>query len=196
MKRCNNLSDLNFFESYNKKKDKNLNKDFILYGLAVLVVLGMIVYAFLNFIKINKLTDETALLKQQLEIKKSNSKINEILEKEKEIVEFKERFNQLKQLDDFINYQDIINENLLEAITTRVPEAVFLNSMIFNTNLISIEGTAKDKKSISDFEHKLGEIDYFDDIFIPAISFENDYYTFTINIKPKEVEEVGSQDSN
>lgn len=196
MKRCNNLSDLNFFESYNKKKDKNLNKDFILYGLAALVVLGMIVYAFLNFIKINRLTDETALLKQQLEIKKSNSKINEILEKEKEIVEFREKFNQLKQLDDFINYQDIINENLLDAITVRIPEAVFLNSMIFNTNLISIEGTAKDKESISDFEHKLGEIDHFDEIFIPAISFENDYYTFTINIKPKEVEEVGSQDSN
>ncbi|WIV11014.1 PilN domain-containing protein [Proteiniborus sp. MB09-C3] len=190
------MSDLNFFESYNKKKDKNLNKDFILYGLAALVVLGMIVYAFLNFIKINRLTDETALLKQQLEIKKSNSKINEILEKEKEIVEFREKFNQLKQLDDFINYQDIINENLLDAITVRIPEAVFLNSMIFNTNLISIEGTAKDKESISDFEHKLGEIDHFDEIFIPAISFENDYYTFTINIKPKEVEEVGSQDSN
>lgn len=196
MKRCNNLRDLNFFESYNKKKDKSLNKELILYGFSIVIVLGMIVYSIINIIVINKLNTETSSLKQQVETKKSNSKINEILEKEKDIGEFREKYEQLKQLDGFIDSQDIINESLLDSITVRVPENVFLNSMIFNTNLITLDGIAKDKRSISDFEHKLGEIEYFDDIFIPAISYEDDFYTFTINIKPKEVEVVGSQDTD
>ncbi len=196
MKRCNNLRDLNFFESYNKKKDKSLNKELILYGLSIVIVLGMVAYSIINIIVINKLNTETSSLEQQVETKKSNIKINEILEKEKDIGEFREKYEQLKQLDGFIDSQDIINESLLDSITVRVPENVFLNSMIFNTNLITLDGIAKDKRSISDFEHKLGEIEYFDDIFIPAISYEDDFYTFTINIKPKEVEVVGSQDTD
>lgn len=190
------MRDLNFFESYNIKKDKSLNKDLILYGLAIIVVLGMIIYSIINLVVINNLNAEASILKQQVEARKSNIKINEILEKEKEIGEFREKFEQLKQLDDFINSQDIINEYLLDSITVRVPENVFLNSMIFNTNLITLDGVAKDKKSISDFEHKLGEIDYFKEIFIPAISYENEHYTFTINIRPREVEIVGSQDND
>lgn len=187
------MKDLNFFESYKKKKNKSLNKDFIFYGLAMVVVLGLISYSIINLIKIKNLTTEASSLKLQVENRMSNSKINDILEKEKEIAEFKEKFEQLKQLDDFIDSQDIINTYLLNSITVRVPENVFLNSMVFNSNLITLDGIAKDKKSISDFEYKLGEIDNFEDVFIPAISYEDDYYTFTINIQPKEVEVVGSQ---
>lgn len=190
------MRDLNFFESYNKKKNKSLNKDIILYGISILFVLCMIIYSIINLFVINKLSTETSSLKQQVQTKKSNSKINEILEKETEIGEFREKFEQLKQLDDFIDSQDIINEYLLDSITVRVPETIFLNSMVFSTNLITLDGIAKDKKSISDLEHRLGEIEHFEDIFIPAISYENDHYTFTINIKPKEVEVVGSQDND
>ncbi len=190
------MKDLNFFESYHKKNDRNLNKDIVLYGLAILFIMVMLIYTFLNFMKINKLNKEVSSLKQQVEIKKSNGKINEILEKEKEISELREKFNKFKKLDDSLNSNDLINEKLLDAITARVPETVFLNSMIFNPNLISLEGIAKDKKAISDFEHRLGEIDYFDDIFIPAISLDNDNYTFSINLKLKEVGVDGNQDNN
>lgn len=190
------MRDLNFFELYNKKKDKNLDKDLILYGLAILAIFVMIVYSIINLIMINKLTTEASLLRQQVEMKKSNFEIDKILKTEKEIIEFGEKLEQLRKLDDFVNSQDTINEQLLEEITVRVPETVFLSSMLFNTNLISLEGTSKDKKSISDFEHKLGEIDYFDDVFIPAISYEYELYTFTINIKPKEVGVIGSQDKD
>lgn len=190
------MKDLNFFESYHKKNEKNLNKDIILYGLVILIVIGMITYTFVNSLRINKLTAETASLKAQVEIKKSNKKINEILEKKKEIGELTEKFNRLRQLDDFIDSNDILNENLLDAIAVRVPENVFLNSLIFNSNLISIEGTAKEKKSISDFQYRLDEIEYFDDVFIPAISFEKDYYNFSVNIIPKEVGKDGNQDNN
>jgi Tfp pilus assembly protein PilN len=190
------VNDLNFFESYNKKRDKSLNKEFVLYGLAIIVVLGMIAYSIMNLLVINKLDKETSSLKLQVETKKSNSKINEIIEKEKEIEEFREKYQQLIQLENFIDSQDIVNEDLLSSITTRVPDSVFLNSMVFSSNLITLDGIAKDKKSISDFGYKLGELEYFEDVFIPAISYEYDYYTFTVNIKPKEVEIVGSQDND
>ncbi|SCG83293.1 type IV pilus assembly protein PilN [Proteiniborus sp. DW1] len=190
------MEDLNFFDSYNKKKSIRPNKNLILYGLAILIILGMIIFSVFNLVVINKLNMEVIILKQQVETRKSNKKMNEILAKEKKIKELREKFEQLRQLDDFLDSQDIINEHLLDSITARVPENIFLNSMILNANLITLDGIAKDKKSISDFEHKLGEIKYFEDIFIPAISYEYGYYTFTINIKPKEVEIVGSQDSD
>jgi len=188
------VKDLNFFESYNKNKDKHLGKDFILYGLAILFALGIILYSIINIVLISKLNSEVAILKQQVEVKKSNNKINEILEKENEIGELRKKFEQIRQVDDFIDTSNIVNEYLLDFITERVPENVFLNSMVFNANLITLDGVSKDKKSISDFQHKLVEIDYFEDIFIPAISYENDFYLFSMNIKPKEVDVVGNQD--
>lgn len=190
------MKDLNFFESYNKKQNIRLSKSFILYGLAIIIMLIMIVYSIVNLVVINKLSEEIFLLRQQVEIKKLNSKMTDILEKEKEIETLKEKFEQLEKLDEFINMQDFINEHLLESITARVPENVFLNSMMFNSRLITLEGIAKDKKSISDFEYKLREIEYFEDIFIPAISYEYDYYVFTVNINPKGAEIVGSKDND
>lgn len=190
------MNDLNFFQSYNKNQDKKPNKDLILYGLAIIIVLSMISYSIINLAVINELSEEISFLKQQVEIKKSDDKITDILEKEKEINVLKERLEQLEQLDKFIKMQDIITEHLLDSITARVPENVFLNSMMFNLNLITLDGIAKDKKSISDFEYKLKEIECFEDIFIPAISHEDNYYTFTVNIKPKEVDIVGIKDNN
>lgn len=190
------MTDLNFFESYHKKKEKKSNKDFIQFMIAILFVIGIVVYTFLNIFTINKLTLETESLKQQIEIKRSNEKTNELQEKEKEIKEFEEKFKKLKQVDDFMDSNDIMNKHLLDEITTRVPETVFLNSISFNSNLVSIEGISRDKNSISNFEDGLSKIDEIEDVFILSVFYNNDCYNFNINIKLKEVGKDGGQDNN
>jgi len=190
------MNDLNFFEYYHEKKENILNKDTILYGVIILLVTGVLAYVSFNFIKINKLAAEAASLKQQVEAKKADKKIMEILQKEKEVNELDKQLMRLKTVDDYINSNDIINEYLIDAIATRVPETVFLNSMVLTSGFITIEGTAKDKTAIADFQRRLGEIEQFEKIFIPTISQQNEYYSFIINIQFQEVRENGDQDIN
>ncbi|TAH61439.1 MAG: hypothetical protein EWM50_06005, partial [Gottschalkiaceae bacterium] len=91
---------------------------------------------------------------------------------------------------------DLINEYLLDSITERVPETIFLNSIDLNTNTITIDGISKNKKSISDFEHELGEIESFEEVFIPSIFQQDNYFQFTLNVKLREGEVYGNQNDN
>ncbi|MGF7056987.1 PilN domain-containing protein [Brassicibacter mesophilus] len=190
------MNDMNFFQYYYEKKENCLNKDTILYGIIILLMIGIVGYVSFNFVKISRLTAEAAALKQQVEIKKADKKITEILQKEREINEFGEKLMRLKILDEYINSNDIINEYLLDAITMRVPETVFLNSMTLTSNSITIEGTSKDKIAISDFQHRLGELEQFETIFIPTILHQNNYYSFIMSIQLQEGRENGDQDIN
>lgn len=186
------MNDLNFFQSYNLKRERKFNKDYLFYGIMGLVIIGIMFYGLFNMMKIKKISKEVAILKQQLEISKSNPKIIEILEKEAKIEELTEKFKHLKSMDDYINSNDLINEYLLDSITERVPETIFLNSIDLNTNTITIDGISKNKKSISDFEHELGEIESFEEVFIPSIFQKDNYFQFTLNVKLREGEVYGN----
>lgn len=180
------MKDLNFFESYNKKREKTFNKDFILYAAIGLLIFSILSYAIINYIEIKKLRADVLVLEKEVEYKNKDKKIKEILDKEKDINELKLKIDNLNNLDDYVTKNDIINETLLYEINKSIPDTIFLNSMVINTNAIKIEAKSKDKKSIAQFEHNLNEINDFEEIFIPQIiSYEN-YYGFTIDIKLKE----------
>lgn len=180
------MKDLNFFESYNKKREKTFNKDIILYAAIGLLFFSILSYAIINYIEIRKLRADVLMLEKEVEYKNRDKRIKEILDKEKDINELKLKIDNLKNLDCYITKNDIISEMLLYEITKRVPETVFLYSMVVNTNAIKIEAKSKNKNSIAQFEHNLNEVEDFQEVFIPQIINYEDYYSFTIEIKLKE----------
>lgn len=190
------MKDLNFFEIFNKKKTKRSNSDIIIYFSALILLICIFTYYIYNILKINNLTKEVGIFQEQLEIKKSDIRINQILEKEEELKLLQEQYEKINKMDIFLESNNIINEKLVPEISSRVPEDTFLSSIIINSNLISIEGIAKDKKSISDFQYRLSEIELFENVFVPSINQEGNHYNFNIYISPREVQESEYETEN
>lgn len=190
------MKDLNFFEPYIEKKEFKIDKELIFYGTMVLIVLCMIFYGIINQIKIVKLNREVAKLKLEAEDESVQKRIEELKFQEEEIADIKEKVEQLKTVDEYIEDRDIINEYLLQNITSRTPEEVFLKSMSIDTASMQIEGISKDKYSIAEFEHSLKNTIGFEESFISNISFEDGYYNFSLNIKLKDEDEYDNGDEN
>lgn len=180
------MKDLNFFSSYNKKKEKLLTKDNILYSFLFLVMLAVITYGSMNFYNIKRLNRDISMLQNQILTIKSDSKINEILDKEDQIIKYRDSISKLKKMDEYINKKNVINEDLLMGLEDNLPPKVFLKSIIFNTDSIKLEGKSKDKDSIAQFQYNLNSIKSFGEIFIPHITDEIDSFGFVMDIKYKE----------
>ena len=186
------MKDLNFFSSYSKKSDKKgLDKSIVLYGILILIIMGIFVYGLFNFISIKKLSDDVAAIKSEVETNLGNPKIKEILEKEQEIKVIMEDMSKLKALDKHVQDRDIVNELLLEDIRNNIPSLLFISSMIINQDSIRIEGKSKDKESIAQFEHNLRNIERFEQAFIPQVIDSDGHYSFYLDVKFKEGEADG-----
>ena len=103
-------------------------------------------------------------------------------EKEKEVKNIKV-FGKLKSLDKMVEDNSIIDDYLLDSITSRI-RGLFLTSISIyrpsRTNRVS-----DNKWSIAELGKSLESITDFQDIFISSISKEEQYYNFIINISLK-----------
>lgn len=186
------MKDLNFFSSYGKRREKSLSKDYILYGFAIISLIVMIGYSIFNYVGIKKLNAEVAILSKQVQEKKQNVAIKEIIEKEEEIDAFKESINKLKALDDYADSRDLINEYLLGEVENGLPSKIFLKSMVLSSRSIKIEGKSQDKESIAQFQHNLDKLEAFEQVFVPRISYDENHYSFSMDITFKEEEDNGT----
>lgn len=189
------MKDLNFFSSYSRKKDKRINKDYLIYGIILLFSFSMIFYGTINYFKIRKLNIELFDLEKKVEEVESNKKIKEILNRENGVGELKANIAGLKTLDEYVDRIDIINEDLLFEVENSIPSNVFLKTMVLNYDLIRIEGKSQDKESIAQFQHNLENLDAFDEVFVPQISYNENHYSFSMDIKFKEEEKADESET-
>ena len=187
------MKDLNFFEPYIEKRKFNIDKRLIYYSMAILLVVFLAFYSISNQIKIRRISRDIAKLRLTVEDEKINKKVEEISRKEDEVNEFKESLDKIKLLDEVVEENDIIDDYLLESITSRMPEDVFFTSISIYTDNIQIVGISKDKWAIAELGKSLESIEKFKEIFISNISSEEEYYNFTLNINLKDVNMDGEE---
>ncbi len=183
------MKDLNFFSAYSKRTEKRINKSNLIYGTALAISLVMIFLAAYNFIIIRRANKDLLESKQQVERFETNEKIKEIHEKEANVEELKESVSKLKTLDDYVREKDIINEGLLSTIRNAIPADLFLRNMVLNYDSIKIEGNSLAKEAIAQFQYNINNLDVFEEVFVPQISYNDNYYNFTMDIKFFEEEE-------
>ncbi|NLM43590.1 MAG: PilN domain-containing protein [Clostridiales bacterium] len=188
------MKDINFFSSYIYKKDIVLKKHRIFYCFIGIFIIGIICYGSLNIIKIKKLSNEVEELKKHYNLLNKDDKVNGIINMEENIKLLTENKELLNMLERYIDNQDFINELLLEDIKLCIPENIFLDSILINIDSIRIEGKAKDKESISQFQYELSQNECFKRVFIPEIIIGDEYFTFYIDIRIEEGKAFGTDD--
>ena len=181
------MRDLNFFEPYVEKRKHKFNKSYIFYALCILALTGITVYGIYNQIRIGTLNreikDRVAIAEEPTTVKK----VEEIKALETEVSTFRAEVEKIVQLDKSIEDNDIIGEQLLQQIKSKMPADLFLSNFSAYDREIQISGISKDKYSIAEFEKGLEAIEDTESIFVSNITSTEDYYNFVLILTLKEV---------
>ncbi|MDR7870024.1 MAG: PilN domain-containing protein [Tissierellaceae bacterium] len=181
------MKDLNFFEAYIEKKEFKANKQWILFAAIGVILIALLSKGIYNQVIISKLNKEVSQLKSIAEDPNTLERVNIVKGKEEEINRFKEEVDKIKNLDEIIEGEDIINSDFLYLISSRLPKDAFLTSLSISNDEMNLTGIAEDTWSIAEFSKGLEYIDEVDEIFISDISQESDFYNFNINVMLKGV---------
>lgn len=189
------MRDLNFFEPYIEKREFKFDKIYILYGLFILSVIAIVAYGMYNQLTINILKDEISDRKTVAENPQTLSKVEEIKALETEVGTFRDEVNKIIELDKSIEAKDIIGEEFLKAIKTKMPADLFLTNFSANERDIQISGISMDTYSIAEFGKGLELMEESESIFVSNITSNEEYYDFVLNLTLKDVSVDGSQPS-
>lgn len=160
---------------------------FLLYLILFIVLVGLIVVGGLNQIKIATLNKEVKALNVVAGDPETNKKVEEIKVFEEETAEFKAEVERIIALDQSIQARDVIGEDLLKDINSKLPEGVFLSNMSVSGWQVQISGFAEDKYSIAEFGKGLTELALVEDVFISNITQVESYYNYNLEISLWEV---------
>ncbi|HLR35879.1 MAG TPA: PilN domain-containing protein [Tissierellales bacterium] len=187
------MKDLNFFEPYIEKKEFKIEKEKLTYLSILVFVLFIVILGVKNQIKIKSLNNEVSQLRNQVENEKNKGKVEELLSEQEKVDKIKENMTKIKLADEKIEEYDLINEELLQVISSKMPEDILLTSINGDINSIELYGVSKDKYSIAKFQYSLQDTEIFLNTFISNILLENSKYNFSIHLKLRD-EESGIDD--
>ena len=176
------MRDLNFFEPFIEKRQFKFDKMILLYLILFVVLIGLVVTAGLNQIKISSLNKDVKALNVVAGDPEINKKVDDIKVFEEETAQFKEEVDRIIALDQSIQARDVIGENLLKEINSKLPQGVFLSNMSVSGWQVQISGFAEDKYSIAEFGKGLTELPMVNDVFISNISEVESYYNYNLEI--------------
>lgn len=188
------MRDLNFFESYIAKRDRAIYGKGICYLLTFVLLLFIIIYTLLNQIKIRQISKEIVKLESIIDNEGINNRIADIEEKKKEVKEFDAYLEKYRLLDKIIEEDGIIDDYLLESIVSRTPEGIYFTSITMNLKRVELIGVSEEQYSIAAFGKSLESIEDFKEVFISSISKDDNYYSFLIKIKLKDVSSDGENE--
>lgn len=187
------MKDLNFFEPYIEKRQLKFDKMFILYGLLILSIIAISVYGVYNQLQISSLSADVLDRKAIAENPTTIAKVDEIKALEAEVSTFRDEVNKIIELDKSIEAKDIIGEELLKKIKTKMPSDLFLTNFNAYEREIQLSGIAKDTYSIAEFGKGLEQIEEAESTFVSNITNTEDYYNFVLNLTLKDVTIDGNQ---
>lgn len=176
------MRDLNFFQDFIQKDQFKIDKSLIYFTISTFIILSFITYSIYNHFIIRQEVRTVASLQAIAENPETLRNVEKIREKEIEVNEFRDSVEKIRKLDETIETRDIINQSLLDNITLKMPDDLFLTSIGINSKDIQLVGMAKGKWAIAEFERGLEDLDNAEEIFISKISLNDDYYDFNINI--------------
>lgn len=184
-------SDMNLLSDILKSKQtrlRNVAGGTIVLGL---IALAMVFY-FLDYsLKIYSLNNDIDYYDSIINNPTYQTKYKEVQELESKIGVLRDYKNIMGALNTQLGITDVIQTDLLIALSSTVPVDTNISGMVINGTNISIQGTSIVRESIAQITKNLKDLDMVDTAHVPNIvrgeteGVEN--YNFTVNITTKDV---------
>ncbi|MDD7795765.1 PilN domain-containing protein [Clostridium sp. 'White wine YQ'] len=183
------MKDFNFFAPYQGKQKQAKDKKIYIYTLGlvlIVVIFGTLIWNSVSIFLLNR------------DIKKYNSSINaaDVQQKYKEAEDINNKSSILNKYNasiDIINAtiskKDRISSETIHSINSTLPKEVSFASITIDENAIDLQGSAKNRQAIGEFQHNMKELDIVSDAQIINISdVDNGNYKFELKCTLKDVD--------
>ncbi|MDW7678817.1 MAG: PilN domain-containing protein [Bacillota bacterium] len=180
------MRDFNFFEAFEQKKKRGDGPRIAYPLVLVLVVLAAAAWPAYNFFQLYQLNNSIAEHEQRLVTDPRYPLFEEVEQKEAELAEEQRILASLEASAEEIHSREVIDELLLFTIVSSMPEDTAMNSMNISGRNITVNGVARSKPAIAEFEYNIRNTERFERIFIPSISESGDMWQFNMAFSLKE----------
>lgn len=179
------MRDFNFFEPYIRKEkvEKKKKKRPFIVVVVVFLLIGT-AYVYRDII-INKITEVIAREEAPIE----DERMPELEQKRLELAK-------LRSADAYLKETNRINEQLLNDITTRVPENAEYDSIRVGELSTEIAGNTKTIELTADYGNALKELEVFEDIYVVSTTYEEEEkrYRYILDIDFEHIEKSSQDD--
>jgi type IV pilus assembly protein PilM len=184
-------SDMNLLSDIIKTKQARLKN--VAAGTLVLGVIALfLVFYFLDYsLKVYSLNNDIDYYDSIINNPTYQAKYKEVQELESKIGVLRDYKNIMGALNTQLSKSDVIQTDLLIALSSTVPVDTNISAMTINGSSIGIQGTSMVRESIAQITKNLKDLDIIDTVYVPSIvrgeteGVEN--YNFTVNIITKDV---------
>ncbi|MHC1685750.1 MAG: PilN domain-containing protein [Clostridiaceae bacterium] len=185
------MGDLNFFAPYLGEQKSVTNKKILAISLCsflIVTIAGTQAWNMYNTMSLNK------------DIKEYEATLNspEVIEKVKEANDLNKKYDVLNKYDaaldvitNTIDLNDVVSATLLSDINYKVPKDLSFLSISIKEKKLKIQGTAKSRQDISDFQHGLKQLGYLEYVEVASIEVDEQIpgnFIFQLNSILKDVE--------
>lgn len=181
------VRDMNFFAPYQGKRKEEKNKNIYVYSLAgflSVAIVGTLAWNTTNILllnsKIKKLNEEL----EQDHIKEKIVKWEDISKKSDILTRYD---SEITKIIGALDTREVVTTNLLDKLSSTLPTEVTFNSINITNTEITIQAISTSRVAIGEIEHNLKKLDIMQDVYIGAISGDENY-TFDIKCVLKDVE--------
>lgn len=180
------MRDFNFFEPYIRKEKvekKKKKRPFIIVVVVFLLIGTVYVYRDAIF---NKIAEVTAREEAPIE----DERMPELEQKRLELAK-------LRSADAYLKETNRIDEQLLNDITTRVPEDAEYDSISIGELSTEIRGSTKTIALTADYGNALKELEIFEDIYVVSTTYEKEgkRYRYILDIDFAHIEKSSQGDA-
>lgn len=175
--------DMNFFSTYQGKKKEKKNQNIYVYTLVGFLTVSIVGTLAWNSINIAIVNGQINAIENKLNDPAIQSQV-----KESEVVNTKldilKRYNtDLGSVANLVDKRDLINNTLLDKLSSVLPSEVTFKNINIASGNISISAASSTRTAIAEVQHNLKQLDIIGDVTIGAISGDGSSGEYTFDLK-------------
>ena len=177
------MRDINFFKPYKSKGGKTR---YFYKSLLIILAVAILGSFSINTVRMILLKKEVESYQSKLDDKNTKKQLTLVEENNRESKAVTNYNNDLKIVLSSMETRDVVNNTILDQISSTLPSVVNFKTMNINNEAVSIQGVTTQRTTIGELEHNLKSLDIIDNVHVESISQSGDESLegeFTFNLK-------------
>ena len=161
--------DINFLTDVKKQRKSTFGRRVAILGVSTAAILALALAAYKYHIEKTSLENDIAIYDAFIN-DEDNIQLNKEAIALKNKTELMEKYmDEVKNIQIAIKNEDAVTTEIFRQMAAAVPFGTQINAMTVNIDSIQLQCTSVSREEAAQFEKNLNEIEYIDNVYIPAI---------------------------
>ncbi len=183
------MRDFNYFRPFIPSKiKKSSTGEWIGLGVFLLVIVMVAIPWYLTN-ELRPLRKEVEELRTDVNNAVLAEDIDRVMLLQSELEELTTEASQMTDAIETLNEMETVNQQLLTDLAQAKTDEVMFEQLTVNGDTITVQALSLSREDIANLEYNIRQFARYENVFVPTITYSDDYYQFSIqfNIKGGEV---------